>query len=397
MKVAVIGGSIGGLTAALTLGELADLGVEVTVHERSAHELSQRGAGIGLMPETSRYLVEVAGVPLDDMSTQTSIIRYLDRDGAVLHESSHPYRFSSWNTVYRQLLACIKPDTHHLGHEMTAWHDDGSVVTVEFAGGRIEQADLVVFADGVNSLARERLLPGVTPRYSGYVAWRGMVAERDLPDSVRIALDDAITYHVYANSHILVYPIPGQDGSTEPGTRLFNFVWYRNYADGGDLADLMTDVDGTTREVSLPPGSVSARHVAEMRAHATARLPGPIAEFVVRAEQPFVQVVFDLDIDQMSFGRTCLLGDAAFLARPHAAAGTAKAADDAWALAGALRDALREGRGVSDALRSYEASQIPVGKQLIDRTERIGRRSQFDGTWVPGDPDLIFGLRGPGL
>jgi 2,6-dihydroxypyridine 3-monooxygenase len=98
----------------------------------------------------------------------------------------------------------------------------------------------------------------------------------------------------------------------------------------------------------------------------------------------------------MSFGRTCLLGDAAFLGRPHAAAGTAKAADDAWALARALHWAGASGRTVADALAEYEASQVPVGRHLIERTARIGRRSQVDCDWVPGDPDLIFGLRGPG-
>ena len=396
MKVAVIGGSIGGLTAALTLGELADLGVEVEVWERSPRELAQRGAGIGLMPETSRYLVDVAGVALDDISVATSHIRYLARDGSVLHESAHAYRFSSWNTVYRQLLACMKPERYHLGAEMVDWRESGASVEIDFADGSRSLADVVVFADGVNSLARDRLLPGARPRYAGYVAWRGMVPEKDLPDGVLGVLDDAITYHVYANSHILVYPIPGHDGETSPGSRLFNFVWYRNYAEGGDLEDLLVDRDGVRRDVSLPPGSVADHHVAEMRTHARARLPHAIADFVTRAEQPFVQVVFDLAIDRMAFGRTCLLGDAAHLARPHAAAGTAKAADDAWALADALRRALEGSGDVASALRDYEASQLPVGRQLIERTERIGRRSQFDGTWVPGDPDLIFGLHGPG-
>lgn len=396
MKVAVIGGSIGGLTAALTLGDLDELGVTVEVYERSPHELAQRGAGIGLMPETSRYLVDVAGVALDDISVATSHIRYLSRDGSILHDSAHAYRFSSWNTVYRQLLACMKPERYHLGAEMVDWNESGNVVTVDFAGGHNTTADMVVFADGVNSLARERLVPGARPRYAGYVAWRGMVPERDLPHDVFDVLDDAITYHVYANSHILVYPIPGHDGETAPGHRLFNFVWYRNYAEGGDLEDLLIDRDGVRREVSMPPGSVADRHVDEMRAHALARLPRAIAEFVVRADRPFVQVVFDLAIDHMAFGRTCLLGDAAHLARPHAAAGTAKAADDAWALADALRCELEKSGDVAAALRAYEASQMPVGRQLIERTERIGRRSQFDGTWVPGDPDLIFGLKGPG-
>ena len=396
MRVAVIGGSIGGLTAALVLRDLPGLDVSVEVWERSPHELAQRGAGIGLLKETSRYLTEIAGVDLDDFSVPTSRIRHLARDGSVLHDAAHAYRFSSWNAVYRQLLSCMKPGDYHLGHEMTAWHDTGSGVTVDFTNGERTEADLVVFADGVNSLARATLVPGAAPRYAGYVAWRGMVHETDLSSPARDALDDAITYHVYANSHILVYPIPGLDGETAPGKRLVNYVWYRNYAAGGDLEDLLTDAHGARRDVSIPPGAAAPRHVAEMRAHAEARLPAAIAEVVTRTEQPFVQVVYDLDIPAMAFGNTCLLGDAAFLGRPHAAAGTAKAADDAWALAESLRAALSSGGGVSQALAVYEASQMPVGRQLIARTEEIGRRSQFENSWVPGDPSLIFGLKAPG-
>jgi 2,6-dihydroxypyridine 3-monooxygenase len=94
----------------------------------------------------------------------------------------------------------------------------------------------------------------------------------------------------------------------------------------------------------------------------------------------------------MAFGRVCLIGDAAFVARPHAAAGTAKAAADAWALA----DAIERHRDVPTALAQWEPGQLALGQQLLDRNRRNGRRSQFEGTWVPGDPELIFGLRAPG-
>jgi len=214
MKISVVGGSIGGLTAGLLL---RDAGHDVRIFERSPAELAQRGAGIGLLPETSRYLTECAGVDIDDISIATSHIRYLSRDNSILHEEKHNYRFSSWNTIYRQLLSCMKPNDYVLNHELTSWSDvDASEVTVTFANGNTETSDLVVFADGVNSLARATLLPGATPRYAGYVAWRGMVHETELSADTRTLLDDAITYFVYPNSHILVYPIPGLEGETAP-------------------------------------------------------------------------------------------------------------------------------------------------------------------------------------
>jgi 2,6-dihydroxypyridine 3-monooxygenase len=95
----------------------------------------------------------------------------------------------------------------------------------------------------------------------------------------------------------------------------------------------------------------------------------------------------------MAFGRVCLVGDAAFAARPHAAAGTAKAAADAWTLAAALA---KFGDDVPAALRAWEPAQLEVGRNLVARVQDMGRRSQVDASWVPGDPGLLFGLYGPG-
>lgn len=387
-RVAVVGGSMGGLTAALLLREL---GLDVTVYERSGTELQQRGAGIGLLPATYRYLVERAYIDLDEISTSTASITYLDREGRIIHSQPQPYRFSNWNTIYRSLLRCFGRDRYLLGHEVSDIQEQDGAVHITLADGNEVRADLVVCADGIGSRARSRLLPEVTPAYAGYVAWRGLVSEKDLGREGD-ALLDAITYYVYANSHILVYPIPGLDGSVNAGDRLINFVWYRNYLAGSDRDNLMTDCDGNLREVSLPPGAVRPEYVAELRAAATARLPDLIAKVVVAAKEPFVQTILDIEVPRMAFGRVCLMGDAAFAVRPHAAAGTAKAAADAWELARALE----EQPDIESALQTWERRQLELGRELLERTRRIGRRSQVDCNWSPGDPELIFSLHAPG-
>jgi 2,6-dihydroxypyridine 3-monooxygenase len=388
-RVAIAGGSLGGLTAGLLL---RDLGLDVTIYERSPAELQQRGAGIGFLPASYRYLVERAGRPLDRISVATSHIRYLARTGAVTHDLQHTYRFSSWNTVYRELLACFGRARYHLGQEVSSFAVEADHVAVALANGETDDFDLLVCADGVTSRSRRQLVPDATARYAGYIAWRGMVPEQSLDATTRDALGDAITYFVYANSHILVYPMPGPNGSVEPGQRLMNFVWYRNYLDGSDLDAVLTDRTGLRHETSLPPGMAQPRHIAELRATAEARLPPKIAEVVLAADSPFLQVIFDIEVSRMAFGRVCLIGDAAWVARPHAAAGTAKAAADAWTLA----EALETHASVPEALAAWEPAQLELGRQLTERSRRIGSRSQVDGTWREGDPELIFGLYGPG-
>ena len=310
----------------------------------------------------------------------------------MVHESPHPYLFSSWNTVYRSTLATFPADRYLLDHELVDFDINPAQATGRFSNGVQFEGDLLVCADGIGSIVRERLQPDAQRLYAGYVAWRGIVAESEVPPELAERFSDAITYFVYENSHILVYPIPGASGSVAPGDRLLNFVWYRNYAAGDDLTDVLTDRNGVVRDLSVPPGAVADRHVTEARDHAARELPAPIAELISLTADLFIQVVYDIEVTQMVFGRTVLLGDAAFTVRPHAAAGTAKAADDGWALA----EALACNSSPDEALAAWEPIQLALGRDLLERTRRIGWRSQVENSWTPGDPEFIFGLYRPG-
>ena len=389
-RVIVMGGSVGGLTAALVL---RDAGCDVRVYERSSAALQARGAGIAALDATLRYLTERGGLRRADVCSATNWIRFLRPDGGVRHEQRHRYLFSSWNTIYRSLLELFDPACYLLGSEVTAFAQSGDSVRVTLADGSAADAGLLVCADGVSSLARARLLPDVRPSYSGYVAWRGTLPERDLPGATRRRLGDALTYQVLEHSHVLVYPIPGPGGALTAGDRLVNFVWYVNVAEGAELDELMTGRDGIRRPVSLPPGAATDRAVTAMRQAAAARFAPPIAAVAAGVAEPFVQVVYDIAVPRMVFGRACLIGDAAFAVRPHAAAGTAKAAADGWALAEELAAA---GGDVPAALASWERQQAALGRALLARCRDIGDSSQFRGTFRPGDQRLIFGLHGPG-
>jgi 2,6-dihydroxypyridine 3-monooxygenase len=387
--VAVVGGSLGGLTAALVL---RDAGCDVTVFERSSSALEARGAGIAVLPETLRYPVERLGVPPGRICSSTAWIRFLEADGSVRHEQRHGYLFSSWNTIYRTLLGALEPERYRLGRELATFTGDDDGVTLRFADGPETRADLLVCADGINSAARQAMLPDVAPRYAGYVAWRGVLPEAELGEAAFRALHDALTYQLLPHSHVLVYPIPGPGGEVAEGERLVNVVWYRNVP-ADELPAFLTDRTGARRPVSLPPGAVPDDAVAEMRGYAAAHLAPPIAEAVTGIAEPFVQAVFDIEVPRMVSGRTCLLGDAAFAVRPHAAAGTAKAAEDGWVLAEEL---VRAGGDVPAALAAWESRQLALGSALLARTREIGDSSQFTGGFRPGDHRLIFGLHGPG-
>ena len=256
-SVAVVGGSLGGLTAALVL---ADAGCDVIVYERSPSALQARGAGIAVLDETVRWFAEKTATDPDELCSSTGFIRFLHPSGAVVHNQAHRYRFSSWNTMYRALLAGLPAGRYLLDREMTSFKPSSGGVELAMRTGERVHTDLLVAADGIGSTTRAALMPDVSPQYSGYVAWRGTIPEADLRPPTFVELSDAITYQVLpdrgsGSSHVLVYPIPGPDGALEPGRRLMNFVWYRNVP-RSDLDHLMTDRAGRPRAVSLPPGAV---------------------------------------------------------------------------------------------------------------------------------------------
>ena len=388
-RVAVLGGSLIGFTTGLVL---RDLGCEVDVYERSRVPLEGRGVGIVLHPMTVRYLLDNRLLDLSAVSTSAAFHRYLADDGSVLTEDARRHHFTGYNTLYGTLMRAFGRERYHLASEATSITQTDDRVELAFDSGQTATADLLVGADGVSSFTRRAMLPDVQPRYGGYVAWRGVVDEKDLTPATFAALDDSLTYWFRPGTHALTYPIPNYDGAVEPGRRLMNLVWYRNVPEGEPLADLLTDRSGKRRDVSLPPGAVRDEHLAELR-EAAASLPPPLAEVALKTAEPFLQVMIDVEVPRMAFGRVCLVGDAAFSVRPHAAAATAKGADDVWALADALQ---RSGGDVIEALRLWEPAQLELGRALLARTRDLGEGAQFRGDWAPGDIGLTFGLREPG-
>ena len=217
LRVGVVGGSIGGLTAAVLLHEM---GCDVQVFERSGAALQGRGAGIVVLPMTERYFTELGtslgagGATAREVALTLTNWSYIDRDGTIVDEAATHNRFTSWNTLYRALLERLPPERYHLGYRATGVAPSAESATVEFAGGGTRSFDLVVGADGIGSTVREEVAPGTPTTYAGYVAWRGTVLERDLSPGTAEIFADAMVYQVLERSHILVYASPsGREGA----------------------------------------------------------------------------------------------------------------------------------------------------------------------------------------
>jgi 2,6-dihydroxypyridine 3-monooxygenase len=382
-RVAIVGGSLGGLITAL---HLRDVGCDVDVFERSPVQLEGRGAGIVLHPVTVRIFEDHGLLDLETVSSSATTLRYVTTEGRTLLEEPIAYRFTSYATLYAALVGFLEPERYHLGKQFTGFEGFDDRVRIRFADGSTDEVDLLVGADGIRSTVRSLLFPDARPSYAGYVGWRGTVDDVLLPEAAE-ELRGVLTYHVGEYTHVLAYDIPEERGTG----RSMNWVWYRNLPAGESLDRLLTDRRGVRHDLSLSAGAVANAQVDELRT-AAGRLPPAFRDLIRATREPFVQVIVDVEVPAMVRGRACLVGDAAFALRPHIAAGTAKAAADARALAEALAAA---GGDVRAALVRWEPKQMALGRSTTERTREVGERAQATATFEPGDPQVAFGLWTP--
>jgi 2-polyprenyl-6-methoxyphenol hydroxylase-like FAD-dependent oxidoreductase len=363
-RVIVAGGSIAGLFAGVLLHRL---GFAVDVFERSAEALESRGAGIVPHPELFDALTQ-AGVMLDETIGVPVVGRITLRpDGTVLGEHALPQIMMSWDRLYRLLRAALPDDRHHAGRAVESFDQDEGGVSVRFTDGASERADWLIGADGIRSTIRRQLLPALEPAYAGYVAWRGLIEERRMSAAARAMLGERLMFCLPAGEQMLGYPVPGADEAIAPGRRRYNVVWYRQAPEATALARLLTARDGRRHDLSIPPGQVAPEAVAALCADADALLAPCCAEVVRLSHEPFIQAIYDLESPRLVFGRVILIGDAAFVARPHAGMGATKAALDALSLAHGLA-----APDPAAALAAWERRRSRYGRALVERARWLG-------------------------
>src|SRR5262249_7823689 len=152
--------------------------------------------------------------------------------------------------------------------------------------------------------------------------------ERLISAKTHADIFDAMVFGLPGGEQFISYPIAGPDNDLRAGHRRCNFVWYRPAEEATELKQLLTDPSGRMHPLGIPPPLVRPELVEALRESAQDLLAPQLAELVRLTPQPFLQPIFDVETTQMAVGRVAIIGDAAYLARPHVAAGVTKAAED---------------------------------------------------------------------
>ena len=216
LRIAVVGGGIGGLTLALALRQR---GLEAKVFEQ-ATELTEIGAAVALSANATRELrrLGVLDAALAVATEPTELIFRSWRDGRRI--AAHPVRQDGryrerFGAPYlgihradlqRILSGALGSAGLHLGHRLSGLVDRGDSVELEFADGRSAQADLVIGADGIRSLVRRFVTGDEGAVYSGTSGFRGIVPAARLPS---LPDPQAIQFWMGPHAHLLHYAIGG--------------------------------------------------------------------------------------------------------------------------------------------------------------------------------------------
>jgi 2-polyprenyl-6-methoxyphenol hydroxylase-like FAD-dependent oxidoreductase len=367
-RILVIGGSLGGLFVANMLHRD---GHEVQVLEKVKGSMNGRGAGIVSHDALVKSL-ERAGLDVQaTLGVEVPGRVLLDPTGDSVMAFDMPQVLTSWSRLYQILRAALPAERYLQGVSVSQvrTHDEHVQVWAEVDGQeRTWQADVVIASDGIRSGVRQQFFPQVQPHYAGYIAWRGVCDESLLSSLTQRTLFDYFGFCVPPDEQIIGYPVAGSDNNTSRGHRAYNFVWYRPAPAGEALQAVLTDADGVHYPQGIPPNKVAWRQLARMREDARRLLSPQFAEIVEKTPQPFLQPIFDVVSDTVTVGRVALMGDAAFVARPHIGMGVAKAAEDAVAIA----DAIRTHGANPTALAAYAAVRLPAGRSAVQRARWLG-------------------------
>ena len=341
LQIAIVGGGIGGLTAALALRAR---GLNVTVFEQ-AGELREIGAGISLHPNAAMLLerigltdrIKTIGVPIAGVVLRTSF-------GERIETSARPKGYNVHRAEFLKLLADLQPQgTLQLGHRLSQAQETSDCVQLTFANGATVEADLAIGADGIRSFLQQQIGLKTNPSSEGIMAYRGLIPVGRLSWAKDIG--GRMSMWLGKGRNFLCYPVSSG--------RLMNMV-----------AFVPTNLDA--EESWTARGDVNALAAEYAGWH------DPVQETIAALDTTFRWGIYDrAPLPYWSTGRMTLLGDAAHPMVPHLGQGAAQAIEDGFTLAVLLEGAGR--RDIPERLKVYERLRLERTSQIQTMARYIGR------------------------
>jgi salicylate hydroxylase len=345
LQVAIVGGGIGGLTAAHALRMR---GLNVTVFEQ-ANEPREVGAGISIQPNAALLLerigltdrIKAIGTPIAGWLMRTSVGEPIDISAL---PASSVQSFNVHRAEFLKLLADVQPQgTLQLGHRLSQARETSDCVQLTFANGATVEADLAIGADGIRSFLQQQIGLKTHPSSEGIMAYRGLIPVGRLSWAKDIG--GRMSMWLGKGRNFLCYPVSSG--------RLMNMV-----------AFVPTNLDA--EESWTARGDVNALAAEYAGWH------DPVQETIAALDTTFRWGIYDrAPLPYWSTGRMTLLGDAAHPMVPHLGQGAAQAIEDGFTLAVLLEGTGR--RDIPERLKVYERLRLERTSQIQTMARDNGR------------------------
>lgn len=370
LRIGIVGGSIASCSAAILLGRA---GHDVTVYERSRGAMVGRGGGIATTSAVLNGLIERDFLDEDFPNWATTEMPFVIRTPAETRLGYSPWamptdlRVFHWSVLWDNLRRRVPNDLYHEGCRVVdARSVAASSVMLQLEDGSEKEFDLVLFADGYQSLGRRLLFPDVRLQYRGYMLWRGLLPEGQLADSA--PLGRRLPRLAYPNlpGHIVLYFIPNDHGSTKEGERIANWAAYIPLS-SDELPSFMIDRYGQLRTGTIPPGTMRPQEEQRLKQLMVDNLPTYYGDLVAATEDTYVQLIYTVDLPGYHRERMCLIGDAGMVVQPFTGSGVFKGYQNVTD----LLEAIDRHGSLDDALQEWDEKQMMTGKRLLALGEQM--------------------------
>ncbi|KAM5540130.1 hypothetical protein V8D89_006270 [Ganoderma adspersum] len=376
LRVAIIGGGMGGLVLALCLKKYAP-GVDFDIYE-SASELTEVGAGIGMTPRIW-WIMKDLGLE-DELLTITGTkdragFPFLIRKGDE-EQSVHIAEYTQLHTFHRSLLQQLLAkhldagDKIHFSKRLKSYSETSATepITLNFKDGTTATCDLVIGSDGIRSAVRRtmfneladeaekrgkteeaaRLRDMVEPVYSGQIAYRGLVPTSALSDEI-VEYTKAPLLLLGKNGDMMFYPLTGG--------KLVNVLAIK-YTPGHGRTYDGPWVESTTADAVVKLFEGWEPHALTL---------------IKAVAEPFGWAMHTVpDLPTYAKGRAALVGDAAHAQLPHQGAGVGQAFEDGYILAMILAHPAATHAHLPTALAVYDDVRRPFSQSVLRGSDRNG-------------------------
>lgn len=363
-KIAIVGGSISGCAVAIILHRL---GFNVSIFEkRTKGAMLDRGAGLALPMELVNQLIE------DDLFDQDFLKLYskerifftIDKATRVACElTRQPLNayLQHWSSLYQSLVKRVPEKIIHYNTKITTIKVLGdNKIALATNNKHVYSFDIIIFADGYNSIGRKQLFPDAKVTRTNYIAWRGTTDNISLNEIDKMR--GVVPFYLYEKGHALFGLIPIVNTKHREDNIAISWLVYEMLYENHPL------VRDNKVDENISLGTMPKEYINYLHEFAKTMLPPFAEKIILQTEKPFLQAIYDVSVPSMFKNNMALIGDAGILVRPHTASGATKSLQDVLY----LKECLQQESDVVKAFQLWNKERYPISKQLCLLGQSLG-------------------------